>query len=292
MRKLSFLQRSASEIVLRTPRNQTSPVVLASPHSGRSYSSEFLRLVRVPLEELRRSEDCFVDELFVDLVADGSPFLQALFPRCLLDVNRSPLELDQRLFEDVLPYYVDGNSIRVRAGLGVIPRLASNGAEIYSRCLKIDVARQRLLTYYFPYHKILRAMLDNTREQFGQVMLLDCHSMPSLTGAVRLEQGPDIVLGNQYGRSCSSGVIDLAEDILRCSGYVVERNVPYAGAFVTRYYGRPESGYEVLQLEINRALYMNERKFSRGPSFSKVRADMKTLVTELSQAITLDQAAE
>mgnify|MGYP001168020103 FL=1 len=292
MQKLPFLQQSASEIVLHTPRDQTSPVVLASPHSGRSYSSEFLRLARVPLAELRRSEDCFVDELFVDSVADGSPFLQALFPRCLLDVNRSPTELDQRLFEGLLPHYIDGNSIRVRAGLGVIPRLASNGAEIYSRRLKIDVARQRLLTYYFPYHKILRAMLDNTREQFGHVMLLDCHSMPSLTGAVRLEQGPDIVLGNQYGRSSSSGVIDLVEDILRCSGYVVERNVPYAGAFVTRYYGRPESGYEVLQLEINRALYMNEQKFFRGPNFSKVRADMKTLVTKLSQAITLDQAAE
>ena len=233
MRKLPFLQRSASEIVLQTPRNQTSPVVLASPHSGRSYSSEFLRLVRVPLEELRRSEDCFVDELFADSVADGSPFLQALFPRCFLDVNRSPTELDQRLFEGLLPQYRDGNSIRVRAGLGVIPRLASNGVELYPRRLKIDVARQRLLAYYFPYHKMLRAMLDNTSEKFGRVILLDCHSMPSVGGPHDPDAGlrrADIVLGDCFASTCSEAVISIVEKSLTSMGYQVVRNKPFAGA--------------------------------------------------------------
>ena len=289
---MTILHRKSGESVLRSPQKRFSPIVLASPHSGYFYPSDFLKMVRLPISELRRSEDCFVDELFADGPDIGVPLLSALFPRCLVDVNRSPNELDPKLLKGTLPFYADVESSRVRAGIGVIPRLAASGAEIYSSKLPVFVARERLLRFYFVYHRMLRDILASTRNAFGSVILLDCHSMPSTKRPGSLAIGPDIVLGNQYGKSCSHGLIEEVERIFCASGYTVERNTPYAGGFVTNFYGKPECGYEVLQIEINRALYMNEQTFCRNRMFSKVKKDMTTLIKKVSERFLVDVAAE
>lgn len=283
---------SDSGISLRTPDFQTSPLVIASPHSGRVYSSEFLSMTRLDMTALRRSEDCYVEELFSDARGFGAPLLCALFPRSFVDVNRSPAEIDRKICSGVLPSYIDTRSERVRSGLGVIPRLASSGAEIYSQSLPISAVRQRLLTHYFPYHRMLRQVIRETREQFGHVTLLDCHSMPSQLYAGPSDPIFDIVLGDQYGRSCSSHVIDKVEAVFVGQGYRVVRNTPYAGGFVTKHYGSPERGVDVLQLEVSRALYMDEQTLRRGPGMLRVRAHMASLIESLVKTQSFSRAAE
>ena len=289
---VSSAHHSGSGISLYAPNRQTSALVIASPHSGRCYSPEFLRMVRLGMTALRRSEDCFVDELFSDARGLGTPFLCALFPRCFVDVNRSPAELDRKMFTGVLPFYSDTKSERVISGMGVIPRLAASGAEIYPQLLPISIARQRLLGHYFPYHKTLRQLLMETREQFGHAILLDCHSMPSKLFMGRSEPTFDIVLGDRHGKSCSSYIIDKVETVLVGQGYTVGRNTPYAGGFTSEYYGHPKHGIDVLQIEISRALYMDERALRRSPGMPMVRANMASLIENLGQSQSLTQAAE
>ena len=289
---MSPVMPADSGISVRAPDFQASSLIIASPHSGRCYSSEFLSMVRLHVTALRRSEDCYVDELFADARRLGIPLLRALFPRSFVDVNRSPAEIDWKIFGGVLPSYVDTQSERVRSGLGVIPRLAGSGAEIYSQSLPISAARQRLLTYYFPYHRMLRPLIRETRKQFGYVVLLDCHSMPSQLYAGRSGPAFDIVLGDQHGRSCSSYVIDKVEAVFAGQGYRVARNAPYAGGFVTKHYGCPGRGVDVLQLEVSRALYMDEQTLRRGPGMPRVRAHMASLIESLVKALGISCAAE
>lgn len=289
---MSSAQDSVSGISLYIPDRRTSALVIASPHSGRCYPPEFLQMARLRVAALRRSEDCFVDELFSDSRGLGTPFLCALFPRCFVDVNRSPAELDRKMFTGILPVYADTKSKRVHSGMGVIPRLVASGAEIYPQLLPISVARQRLLGHYFPYHKTLRQLLMETREQFGQAILLDCHSMPSQLSMGQSEPNFDIVLGDRHGKSCSSYIIDKVEGVLVGQGYTVGRNTPYAGGFVSEYYGHPKHGIDVLQIEISRALYMDERALRRSPGMPRVRANMASLIENLGQIQSLTQAAE
>ena len=283
---------ATNQTALSLPSRQTSALVVASPHSGRVYSPEFLRLSRLGTSALRHSEDCFVDELFSDAPGLGSPLLCALVPRCFVDVNRSPNELDRKMFRGAFPSYANTQSDKVLSGMGVIPRLAASGAEIYAQPLPISLARQRLLAHYFPYHKLLRRLLWETYEQFGYVMLLDCHSMPSPLFQGGSASTFDVVLGDRHGRSCSSLMVDKAEAILTEQGYTVGRNTPYAGGFITEYYGRPERGVNVLQIEISRALYMDEKNFCRGAGLSRVRANMSMLTEVLGKIQLFAQAAE
>ena len=283
---------ATNQAALYVPGRQTSALVIASPHSGRVYSPEFLRLSRLGTNALRRSEDCFVDELFSDSPGLGSPLLCALIPRCFVDVNRGPNELDRKMFRGAFPGYTKTQSDKVLSGMGVIPRLAASGAEIYAQPLPISLARRRLLAHYFPYHKMLRCLLRETYEQFGYVMLLDCHSMPSPLSQGGSASMFDVVLGDRHGKSCSSLMVDEAEAILTEQGYTVGRNTPYAGGFITEYYGRPERGFNVLQIEISRALYMDEKNFCRGVGMSRVRANMSTLTEALGKIQLFAQAAE
>ena len=249
-------------------------------------------MARLNVTALRRSEDCYVDELFVDAPSFGVPLICALFPRSFVDVNRSPTEIDWKIFGGTLPGYVDKQSERVRSGLGVIPRLNASGAEIYPQSLPISAARKRLLTYFFPYQRMLRQLLRKAHEQFGHVVLLDCHSMPSQLYAGRSEPDFDMVLGDQYGRSCSPHVIDKVEAVLAGQGYRVARNAPYAGGFVTKHYGRPEHGVDVLQLEVSRALYMDEQTLRRSPRMPQVRAHMASLIDNLAKVQSFSRADE
>src|ERR1700760_3324179 len=175
---------------LERPARQTVPFVFASPHSGRSYSDSLLARTRLDATTLRRSEDAFVDELFAGVVGLGAPLLAAEFPRAFLDVNRSSTELDASMFNGALGVPVDAPSPRVAAGLGVIPRIVRDGAEIYRGKLPGAEAQARLTQFYRPYHQALAALLAETRARFGAAVLIDCHSMPSALSV------PDVVLGD------------------------------------------------------------------------------------------------
>ncbi|HXL67644.1 MAG TPA: N-formylglutamate amidohydrolase [Xanthobacteraceae bacterium] len=262
------------------------PVVCNSPHSGRSYPADFLTMSRLDLPGLRRSEDTFVDELFADAVRHGAPLMRAHFPRAFLDVNREPYELDPRMFDGRLPAFANTRSLRVAGGLGTIARVVGDAREIYDRRLPVDEALRRIELYYKPYHRALRRLVLQAQSTFGLAVLLDCHSMPSNAGGREERPRADMVLGDRYGTSCAPAVTDVIEESLRALGYAVLRNKPYAGGFITEHYGDPAAGLHAVQIEINRALYMEEREYRKSDRFEAVRADLGRMVSALAAATT------
>lgn len=272
-------------ILVERPDRQSIPFVFSSPHSGRLYPDAFVTGSNLDPVTLRRSEDCFVEEIFGGVVALGAPLLQARFPRAYLDANREPYELDPTMFAEPLPPHVNTRSLRVAGGLGTIARVVADSAEIYREPLAYAEAEQRIRLLYMPFHEALRELLETTLQAFGCAVLIDCHSMPSVGGPADDDNGfdrPDIVIGDRYGTSCSGALTAEAERILRRLGYSVVRNNPYAGGFNTEHYGRPARGLHALQIEINRALYMDEARLEQTGNFVRVRDDMSTFATELA----------
>ena len=242
--------------VIEPPR-LLAPLVFDSPHSGSRYPRAFLAASRLDPLTLRRSEDAFVDELFRPCVALGAPLLRARFPRAFLDLNREPFELDPRMFDGPLPDYVNTRSLRVAAGLGTIPRVVGDAQPIYRGRVPVAEALARVAALHRPYHQRLAGLIERTRARFGLAILIDCHSMPSTLA----EGSPvDIVLGDRFGTSAAGWIVDALEVALLQRGYRVRRNKPYAGGFITEHYGSPASARHAVQIEINRALYMDERR--------------------------------
>ncbi|UYN93393.1 MAG: N-formylglutamate amidohydrolase [Enhydrobacter sp.] len=270
----------------RLPGRQTVPLVVASPHSGALYPAEFLSQAAVPLAALRRAEDAFVDELFAAAPALGIPLLAARFPRSYVDANREPYELDPGMFEGPLPRPLNHRTTRVAAGLGMIPRVAASGEAIYRGRVPADEIEQRLESCWRPYHVALSTMVEQTYSLFGGVLLIDAHSMPSSAsgiGSRDREPRVDIVLGDNHGESCAPDLVDHAEAWLRGRGLRVQRNQPYAGGFTTQRYGRPGLARHALQIEINRALYMDEARHERLPTLGVVERTMAGLLDEIGQ---------
>lgn len=270
---------------IQAPQEQTLPLVVASPHSGRLYPPDFLAAARLEGRALRKSEDAFVDEIFADAPRLGAPLLRALFPRAFLDVNREAYELDPEMFADSLPAYVNTRSPRVAAGLGTIARVVANGEEIYRGKLRFADAVQRIARFYNPYHAALKQLIHTTAARFGHCILIDSHSMPSAGAAEKDREGRrvDLVLGDCFGSACAPIVIDTAERLLRDKGYAVARNSPYAGGFTTRNYGRPRTGVHALQIEINRDLYMDEAALDRLPFLATLAGHMAELIATLGE---------
>jgi N-formylglutamate amidohydrolase len=269
----------APVLVLR-PSVQTVPVIFASPHSGRHYAADFLASARLDAVSLRRSEDSFVDELFAAAPEHGAPLLTATFPRAFCDANREPWELDPAMFADPLPPWVNTTSARVGAGLGTIARVVASGEAIYRSKLPFAEAQRRVSAYWQPFHETLAALIDGTRATFGGCLLIDCHSMPS--------QGPrlgprtaDFVLGDAHGTACSGRAIRFVERALHDLGYVVRRNDPYAGGFITRHYGRPRQRVHALQIEVARDLYMDEARIEQLERFATIQQDLRMLIAAL-----------
>jgi N-formylglutamate deformylase len=260
--------------VLR-PAVQSAPFVFASPHSGRLYPAHFLAQSRLSALALRRAEDAYVEELFAPAVAHGAPLLAARFPRVLVDANRDPTELDPTMFDGALDLAVDAASARVAAGLGVLPRVVRDGVEIYRGKLKPAEARQRLASFHAPYHAALADLVAATQARFGAAIVIDCHSMPSGAGV------PDIVLGDRHGASASPGLMRWAEEAFQAAGFSLARNAPYAGGYTTGLYGRRDGGAEALQIEINRALYLDEDRIEPLARFGALQERLERALARL-----------
>lgn len=267
------------------PAELKVPLVFNSPHSGRIYPRAFLAASRLDAHTLRRSEDAFVEELFGFVTDLGAPLLHAHFPRAYLDVNREPYELDPILFRDGLPHYANTQSVRVVGGLGTIARIVSESDEIYREPLSVEAALERINRLYTPYHETIAALLLEAKREFGLAILIDCHSMPSSPTADRSVGRPDFVLGDRFGTSCSGELTRIAASTLEAQGYAVALNKPYAGGYITEHYGRPHKAQHVLQIEINRALYMNETSFAKSQDFDRLREGLETMVRGLIPGI-------
>ena len=274
--------------VLTEPARQTAPVVYVSPHSGRHYPPDFVAGSRLSAHDLRASEDIYVDQLFAAAPAQGTPLLQAVYARAYLDVNREAWELDPAMFNGPLPDYVNVKSGRVAAGLGTIARVVANGTAIYADKLDFDDALHRVRSVYQPYHAETERLIDQTMARFDTALLVDCHSMPSVGGSwgdmklKSLTNVPDFILGDRYGRSCAPVVTDVAETVLRDLGYGVVRNRPYSGGYNTRHYGTPSTGRHALQIEINRALYVDEDTLEQNAGFDALQDAMTQLINALN----------
>ena len=259
------------------PASPRGPLVFNSPHSGSIYPHEFLLSSRLDLATLRRSEDSFVDQLMKGVVARGYPLMRAHFPRCFVDLNREPYELDPRMFDGRLPSFANTRSMRVAGGLGTVARVVGDTQEIYGQRLSVDDALTRIETLYKPYHRALRHLFSRVHRAYGIAILIDCHSMPSGMSGSEDRPRADIVIGDRYGTSCAPILTDVIETTLRHLGYAVNRNKPYAGGFITEHYGNPSVGLHTVQLELNRALYMDERHYRITAGFAPLAADLETL---------------
>jgi N-formylglutamate amidohydrolase len=284
---MTLFDGELSPFTIVEPAAWRAPIIFNSPHSGSVYPDEFLSASRIDLPGLRRSEDSFMDELIGGLSARGFPTVTVNFPRSYVDVNREPYELDPRMFAGRLPSFANTRSMRVAGGLGTIPRVVGDGQEIYRERLSVDDALARIEALYKPYHRALRRLINKAHQAFGTVVVVDCHSMPSIGVSRDEPRRPDVVIGDRYGTSCAPMLADMIEETMGRLGYSVGRNKPYAGGFITEHYGNPASGLHSVQLELNRAIYMDERRRERSARFAQVAKDFVVLAEALA-AVPLD----
>ncbi len=263
------------------PAPETCPYIFCSPHSGRIYPPAFVKASRLSAIKLRSSEDAYVDELFAHVTDQGAWYLKALAPRAFLDLNRHPYELDPRLFVEKMPDYAISSSTKVKSGLGVIARIVSEGREIYKRPLTLNEALTRINHLYFPYHNALGALIMSVKKKHGRAIVLDCHSMPSGNLPGFRDIPPDFVLGNRFDKSCDYELTHFIRAQLQAMGYAVAVNKPYAGGYVTCEYGKPQDNVHVMQIEINRALYLNERSIKKTAGFEKLQDNLRKLTQTL-----------
>ncbi|MBT0957985.1 N-formylglutamate amidohydrolase [Alphaproteobacteria bacterium KMM 3653] len=286
---------SSKPFKLHAPQSLETGVVFASPHSGRDYPWSFLRASILDEKTIRSSEDAFVDMLFDGVPAMGAPLLTATMPRAYLDLNRSAEELDPALIAGVKGVT---HNPRVSSGLGVIPRVVANGRAIYRGKLEMDEARERIADYWHPYHRALQGQLDQAKARFGTALLIDCHSMPHEaieSAAGRGPFKPEVVLGDRFGAACSGEIMERVEAAFAATGLRVARNAPFAGAFVTQHYGRPARNQHVIQVEIDRSLYMNEaaiRPNARFAAFKRTLSGVIAEIVEIGRGQGMSLAAE
>lgn len=265
--------------VLNRPDRWAAGVIFASPHSGHAYPDWFLRGTRLPVPVLRSSEDAFVDRLIAPAVGHGAVTLAARVPRCIVDLNRGPDEIDPMVVRGVPRHPLNQ---RTMAGLGVIPRVVSQGRVIHDRPIERAEAERRIDLCWRPYHRALSALIAEARARFGQAILIDMHSMPH--DALGHLQGdrPDMVLGNRHGLSAAARISDAVCMAVESEGWVIRRNSPFSGAYICSAYGRPAQNVHVVQLEIDRSLYMDEAAIAPLPRFDDFAARLERVIARLA----------
>lgn len=267
--------------VLTRPPVRTCPVIFASPHSGRDYPQDFLAQAVLDRHTIRSSEDAFVDRLFDMAPGMGAPLLAARAPRAYIDLNRAADELDPGVIEGIIRA---PHNPRISSGLGVIPRVVAGGRAIYRGRLPLAEAEARIRRFWHPYHAALAALVEETRVAFGEAVLIDCHSMPHEAIEAHTRPGqprPEVVLGDRYGATAGRVVMERVEAAFAGAGLRVGRNAPFAGAYVAQAYGRPSRGVHVVQVEIDRALYMDEVRVEPLPGFAAFQDLLAGVVAEI-----------
>lgn len=263
-----------------------SPLILASPHSGSFYPERLFHLSDRKVEEFQKNEDAAVDKLFSFAPACGIPLLSAVYGRAWVDLNRNPLELDPEMFSDPLPPQALTDSKRVKAGLGCVHKILAPNTPIYKSKLLFRIEQKRLFDIHFPYHAALVDLIKKNISRFGYSVLLDIHSMPELPKDQEIKSGtPDFVLGNADGASCAQELTDTVAQCLKSMGYEVTVNLPFAGAYTTRYYGRPDGHSHALQIEIARHLYWNADKYMPLQGFDALWRRMTVLIEHLQRVL-------
>jgi N-formylglutamate amidohydrolase len=277
----AFEVRRASPGTLAPP----TPLVFASPHSGRLYPEDMMAAAALDAQSIRRSEDAYVDDLIAEAPPLGVATISARFARAYIDLNREAFELDPGMFADELPEFARARTARVAAGLGAIARVVSEGQEIYARKLTFAEARTRIEGAHRPYHATLKRLIEAAQAAHGFAILVDWHSMPAAAARTGGRDRPcDMVLGDRFGAACAGILPTRVERELEAMGYRVARNTPYAGGYTTEHYGRPARRVHALQIEINRALYLDEASLAPTAGFESLKAHLAALTRTLAAA--------
>lgn len=274
--------------LLLQPTAPSGPVVLDSPHSGTHYPEDFG--YQVELARLRPAEDTHVDRLVQPALGLGMALLAAQFPRTYLDVNRAVDDIDPLLLAAPWPKPI-APSRKSLLGKGLVWRLLDDGTPIYRRHLSPAEVQDRMDRCWWPYHQALSQLLAHTAQRHGGVLYLDCHSMPSVAGPLATDEPglrhPDIVLGDRDGTSAAPQITVQLAQAFRRRGYSCWVNRPYKGVELVRAHGCPAQERHAIQLEINRALYMDETTLEPHPSqFAALQND---LLQVLGEALALMQ---
>ena len=231
----------------------TSPVVISCPHAGRSYPSSLLTQAAQPLEALRGLEDFGVDCLVTELAAHGLPTVINRVARAYIDVNRADSAIDAAMFSGAVE--APAPCHHVRAGYGLIPKLTSARKPIYDNRLPATEIAARTEFVYCPYHDALARLLEAAQLRHGRSLLVDMHSMPAYD---RLNNRlPDIICGDGYGGTLDRETATALTGFLQDCGLSVSWNHPYAGGYITRSNGDARGTRQSVQIEINRAIYMD-----------------------------------
>ncbi|QDG50850.1 N-formylglutamate amidohydrolase [Persicimonas caeni] len=246
---------------IERPEEQTLPVVVDVPHAGEWIPDDVRDEMVVGRRVLKRDLDLYVDQMWQDAPALGATLIASEVSRYVVDLNRAP--------DDVSPETVEGGKRINRPGYyqdrGVVWRNTTSGVPVMAAPMSKKAFKQRLDTFYHPYHKALAKEIQRVRKQFGYCILVDGHSMPSKGRRGHTDPGSrraDIVPGNANGTSCDVTVTWTVEEHFRDHSFSVKTNQPYKGGFITRNYGRPGEDIHAIQIEVNRDLYMNERTFA------------------------------
>lgn len=258
------------------PLTTPGPFVFASPHSGQACPADFGGRADLPAQSLHSTEDALVDRLIACGPAQGAVVIAGQIGRVYLDLNRDPAELDPRLIADVAKGTL---SAKVAAGFGILPRLGGDGRPLYDRILPLQEAQDRIARVHTPYHTALAELMQTAQARHGRAVLIDWHSMPArVNGGVT---GPDVVLGDRYGTSCATALTRRLRSAFEQLGWRVALNQPYPGGYSTRIWGRPDDGFEAIQIELNRGLYFDEAARCPGPGWSRCVNGLERVIADL-----------
>jgi len=245
------------ELIRKNPDN---PILITVPHAGNIYPDLFIKNLKINLCEVRRIEDYQSNKILDQIDEQMADIIIAQCSRAVVDLNRSRNAIDHSMFTQVFEHEPVSEKQMIKYGLGVFPNKIF-GKTILKSPLPFSYAIHMLEQYYDPFHKSLNKQIMYLNNTFGFCYHIDLHTMPS-KALLNFKKEPDIVLGDNFGKSCSIGLINYFQNVFQENGFTVEVNNPYAGGFITRNYGNPSKGVHTIQIEINRKIYMDENKLS------------------------------
>jgi N-formylglutamate amidohydrolase len=261
------------------PSAEETPVIVEVPHAGLWVDGPALATLAAPARSIGRDADLFVDELYAEAPTRGATLIVAHVSRYVVDLNRSEKDVDVEAVEGAPP--------GARATRGIVWRLTSDGARVLDAPLPRHELDRRLETYYRPYHRAIEAAIAAKRARFGYAVVVAAHSMPSIGRAAHGDANArraDVVPGTRGRTSAATPFIDAIDAHARACGFTVAHDDPYQGGFTTQHYGRPEEGAHVVQVELARRLYMDEKTLQKTADFGRVRAFCTELVTCVGRA--------